>query len=134
MTKKASSVRATRHRHGTPNVIIQAEERSILAAVDQALASSTNAQTIGANGEIPLKRFFNRYLPVTLRAAGGHFLTPSGKMSPQIDIMILDSRYPLLSENSDGSVLAMLHSVVGTIECRTRIKAAGVEKLWGCCG
>jgi hypothetical protein len=44
--------------------------------------------------------------------------------------MILDSRYPLLSENSDGSVLAMLHSVVGTIECKTNITTADVKKLW----
>src|SRR5262249_33772653 len=82
------------------------------------------------NGELPLRGFFNRYLPVTLRAACGHFLTLDGKVSPQLDIMILDSRYPLLAENTDGSVLAMLHSVVGIIECKTNITTAEVEKLW----
>ena len=130
MVKKAAKVRVRKHHHGTPNLIIQAEEVSILATVDKALASSTNTQIVGANGEIPLKLFFNRYLPITLRAASGHFLTPSGKISPQLDIMILDSRYPLLSENSDGSVLAMLHSVVGTIECKTRITTTDIKKLW----
>lgn len=130
MAKKASTVRVRKHRHGIPNPIIQAEEESILAAVDKALASSTNSQTIGASGEIALKGFFNRYLPVTLHAASGHFLTPSGKVSPQLDIMVLDSRYPLLSENSDGSMLAMLHSVVGIIECKTNITTAAVKKLW----
>jgi hypothetical protein len=60
MAKKANKVRVGKHKHGTPNPIIQADEESILAAVDKALASSTNAQIVGANGELPLKQFFNR--------------------------------------------------------------------------
>lgn len=116
--------------NGSPNPIIQAEERSLVAAVDKALSSSTNSQTIGANGEVPLRSFFNRYLPYTLRVATGHFQTPSGKTSPQLDLMLLDSRYPLLSENSDGSVLAMLHAVVGIVECKTRIRSSDVKRLW----
>lgn len=130
MAKRASAIRIGKHSHGTVNPIIQAEEKAMLAAVDKALASSTNSQTVGANGEIPLKGFFYRYLPATLRAASGHFLTPGGNISPQIDIMILDSRYPLLAENTDGSVLAMLHSVVGIIECKTNITTADIKKLW----
>src|SRR6266480_6344490 len=101
-----------KHEHGTPNPIIVSEEEALLAAVDRALASSTNAQVIGRNGEIPLRDFFNRYLPYTLRAATGHFVAPSGHLSSQMDLMILDTRYPLLAQNADGSVLAMLHGVV----------------------
>lgn len=130
MAKKTAGSRPAKHLHGTPNAIIQSEELSVLAAVDKALASSTNAQVVGANGEIPLRSFFMRYLPHTLRVATGHFITPAGKLSPQLDLMILDSRYPLLSENSDGSVLAMLHSVVGTVECKTRITTSGIKEMW----
>jgi len=122
--------RIIKHQHGTPNPIIQREEEVLLSLVDKALASTSNSQTIGRNGEIPLRNFLNRYLPNTLRAVTGNFVSPSGLLSPQIDIMILDSRYPLLAENADGSVLAMLHSVIQTIEVKTRITARDIEKIW----
>ncbi|WP_418115024.1 DUF6602 domain-containing protein [Vibrio scophthalmi] len=41
-----------------------------------------------------LLEFFNRYLPPTFKAVSEHFITPNGNISPQIDIMILDSRIP----------------------------------------
>ncbi len=122
--------RTWKHQFGTPNVIIQSEEKSILASVDKALNSSKNSQIVGSNGEIPLRSFFSRYLPVALRAVSGHFITPRGVLSPQLDIIIMDSRYPLLSENSDGSVLTPLHSVLWVLECKTRITTADAARLW----
>ena len=116
--------------HGKPNPIMVSEEKTLLAIVDKALESSSNPQSIGRNGEIPIRDFLNRYLPYTLKAVTGHFVPPSGKLSPQIDIMILDSRYPLLAENADGSVLAMLHSVIQTIEVKTRLTTHDIEKSW----
>ncbi|MFQ5712585.1 MAG: DUF6602 domain-containing protein [Candidatus Scalinduaceae bacterium] len=129
MQKKASTKRVIKHQPGTSNKILIKEE-VLLAFIDKALSSTTNSQTVGLNGEIPLRDFLNKYLPYTLRAATGHFVPPSGQVSPQIDVMILDSRYPLLSENADGSVLAMLHSVVGTMEVKTRITTSDIPKLW----
>lgn len=119
-----------KHNHGEPNLIIQQEEKAILLAVDRALSSTTNSQIIGRNGEIPLIDFLNRYLPPTLKAVTGHFITPSGKISPQVDVMILDSRYPLLSQNMDGSVLAMLHSLIECIEVKTNLTSKDVKKSW----
>ena len=81
-----------------------------------------NAQLIGTNGERPLMAFFNRYLPSTMKAVTGKFVTPRGDMSPQIDIMVVDSRYPLLSHHSDGTVVVMLHSLVQTIEVKTSVE------------
>ena len=118
-----------KHQHGTPNEILRQEEEAMLAAVNRALASTSNAQTIGRNGEIPLRDFLNRYLPYTLRAATGHFMAPNGELSPQIDVIILDARYPLLAENADSSVLAMLHSVVGTFEVKTRLATHHIGKI-----
>jgi hypothetical protein len=118
-----------KHKHGNPNPVIDAEEQVMLAQVDKALSSSGNSQTIGRNGELPLQSFLSRYLPNTLSARSGHFVTPSGLRSPQIDIMIIDSRYPLLAENSDGSVLAMLHSVVYCIEVKTNIQTTDLAKM-----
>ena len=122
--------RNIKHKHATPNPIIQHEEEVLLAVVDRALDSSTNSQIIGRNGEIPLRDFLNRYLPFTLHAVTGHFVSPSGLMSPQIDIIIYDTRYPLLAENADGSVLVMLHSVVLTIEVKTNLTTRDIEKAW----
>jgi len=102
----------------------------MLACVNKAITSSSNAQTIGRNGEIPLRDFLNHYLPYTFRAATGHFVTPEGELSPQLDVMILDTRYPLLAHNADGSVLSMLHAVVATIEVKTRIATRDVQKMW----
>ncbi len=130
MKKRKLSKRIIKHQHGTPNPIIQREEEVLLLLVDKALASTSNSQAIGRNGEIPLRDFLNRYLPYTLRAVTGHFVPPSGRLSPQIDVMILDARYPLLAENADGSVLAMLHSVIQTIEVKTRITTRDIEKMW----
>lgn len=117
------------HEHGTKNPVIEQEEKSILLAVDRALSSSSNSQTIGRNGELPLLNFLNRYLPPTFRAVSGHFMTPNGNISPQIDVMILDSRYPLLAENLDGSVLVMLHSIIQTIEVKTNLTSTDLNKI-----
>jgi len=122
--------RIIKHEHGKPNPIFVSEEQGLLAAVDKALGSTPSSQSIGRSGEIPLRDFLNRYLPYTIRAVTGHFVPPSGRLSPQIDIMILDARYPLLAENADGSVLAMLHSVIKTIEVKTRITTRDISKAW----
>lgn len=66
--------------------------------------------------------FLNEYLPFTLRAMSGHFITLSGELSPQIDVIVIDPRYPLLAKNDDGSVLMMLHSVIRIYEIKTNLK------------
>lgn len=42
--------------------------------------------------------------------------------------MVLDVRYPLLVENADGPVLAMLHSVLRTIEINMNLKTKDIHK------
>lgn len=117
-----------KHSHGTPNQIMAQEEASILLCVERALASSSNSQTIGRNGELPFISFLQRYLPNTLRAASGHFITPNGDISPQLDAIVFDARYPLLSENTDGSALLMLNSVVHIYELKTNLTARDIRK------
>lgn len=117
-----------KHHHGTPNQVMSQEEASILLCVERALASSSNSQTIGRNGELPFIKFLQRYLPNTLRAASGHFITPSGDISPQLDAIVFDARYPLLSENTDGSALLMLNSVVHVYELKTNLTSKDVRK------
>jgi hypothetical protein len=121
-------MKSFKHAHGTRNPIMAQEEEAILLSVERALASSPNAQTIGRNGEIPFLDFLQRYLPSTLKATTGHFITPSGDISPQLDVIVADSRYPLLSENADGSALVMLHSVVHVFEIKTNITTRDIRK------
>jgi len=123
-------MKSFKHKHGNPNNIFTQEEKSMLAEVTRILSSTPNSQTIGRIGELLLLKFLKRYLPSTLNAVSGHFITPLGEISPQIDIMILDSRYPLLSKNADGSVLAMLHSLLWTIEVKTNLRSADIKKSW----
>ena len=101
----------------------------MLAVVDRALATRGNAQTIGRSGELSLQSFLTRHLPNTLSARSGHFVSPTGQLSPQIDTMILDSRYPLLAQNDDGSVVSMLHSVVLCIEVKTNIRTSDIDRI-----
>ena len=123
-----ASRRNVKHQHGTVNPIMQKEEEIMIATVDKALAASGNAQIIGRNGELPLIQFFNRHLPYTIRAHTGHFVSPEGTLSPQLDVVLVDARYPLLAQNTDGSVLVILHSVLKTIEVKTRATSADVSK------
>jgi hypothetical protein len=123
-----ASRKNVKHQHGTLNPIIQQEENIMIATVDKALATSGNAQIIGRNGELPLIQFFNRHLPYTIRAHTGHFVAPEGTLSPQLDVVLVDARYPLLAQNTDGSVLVMLHSVLSTIEAKTRATSGDVTK------
>jgi hypothetical protein len=115
-------MRNRKRRPGNPliNPVFLEEERMMVAEVDKAMVLA-NGHLIGANGEKPLLTFFNRYLPSTMKAVTGKFVTPRGNTSPQIDIMIVDSRYPLLSHHSDGSVVVMLHSLIQTLEVKTSV-------------
>ncbi|WP_308993999.1 DUF6602 domain-containing protein [Mariniflexile litorale] len=108
--------------------IFKEEEKAILLSVDKAKASSNNSQVIGRNGELPLLTFLNNYLPPNLKAVSGHFLTPESIKSPQIDIIIIDSRYPLLGYNDDGTVLVMAHSVLRIIEIKTNLTTKDLKK------
>lgn len=108
--------------------IFKQEEKAILLSVDKAKASSNNSQTIGRNGEVPFIEFLNNYLPPNLKAVSGHFITPSKKRSPQIDCLIVDTRFPLLGYNSDDTVLVMAHSVLKIIELKTNLTRKDLEK------
>lgn len=127
MVKRGAPQRLTRE-HGQVNRLFLEEERTMLAGVDKAKQVG-NPQIIGANGEKPLLAFFSRYLPAILRPVSGKFITPSGALSPQIDLMIMDSRYPLLCENSDGSVLIMLHSLIQTVEVKTCVRKRDISAM-----
>jgi len=118
-----------RHKPGQVNTIFMAVEADLRAKIQKARRSTSNPQIMGRNGEKPIVEFLNKHLPSCFVARTGHFTTPSGKLSPQIDVMITDSRYPLLAENEDGSCLAMLHSVIHTIEVKLSLTAPELRRI-----
>lgn len=119
----------TKREHGKVNPIFLQEEIALIALADKAQNSTTNSKILGENGEIGIKDFLNRYLPSCFRAVGGHFVTPDGELSPEIDIMLVDSRYPYLSQNENGSVVAMMHSVLSTIEVKLSLNSSEINKI-----
>lgn len=118
-----------KQKHGHINPIFLQEEASLLSTIGKAKYSTSNSQILGRNGEKWLLNFLNRYLPICFRAVTGHFVTPEGELSPQIDIIVIDSRYPLLSQNEDGSVVCMLHSVIATIEVKLTLNKNEIKKI-----
>ena len=118
-----------KQKFGSENPIFFHEEREIIAAVDRADESTTNSQAIGRNGEVALRNFLNRYLPPTMRVVNGHFVTPKGDLSPETDLMLIDTRYPFISENADGFVIAMIHSILSTIEVKRTLKKQDIEDI-----
>lgn len=106
------------------------EETKLLSSVDQTIAASKNSANIGSTGEREVVKFLNKYLPSCFRCVSGHFLMPSGQRSPQIDVMVLDARYPLLSQNADGSALAMFHSIIATVEIKTMLGKREIASVW----
>lgn len=118
-----------KQRHGHPNPILKQEEISLLAALDRTQHSTSNSQILGRNGEKALIGFLNRHLPATFHTTTGHFVTPSGVLSPEIDVLVLDARYPFLAKNDDGSVVAMLHSVLAAIEVKLTLTKIEIGKI-----
>lgn len=118
-----------KQKHGHVNPIINQEEISLIAQVDRAESSTTNSQILGRNGEKGIISFLSRYLPNCFQTVGGHFVTPSGTLSPEIDVLILDARYPLLSKNEDGTVIAMSHSVIAAIEVKRSLNKTEILNI-----
>lgn len=116
-------------RWGEPNEVMAEEEKQILSEIEKARNISHNASLLGLNAEVNIIKFLRRYSPPTLRFETGHFITPKGYRSPQIDILVLDPRFPLLGENKDGSILAMGHAVIGCISVKRTIGKREIKEI-----
>lgn len=121
--------RFSKQTHGNVNPILHQEEIGLLAALEKAQQSTSNSQILGRNGEKGITDFLNRHLPSSFRTMSGHFVTPGGTLSPETDVLVLDARYPLLAKNEDGSVVAMLHSVLATIEVKLSLTKSEIQKI-----
>jgi hypothetical protein len=103
------------------------EQKAMLAKLGQSAGS--NSATIGASGEILILEFLKRYLPPQLLARKGHYRKINGELSREIDVMILDARFPFLNEIENGVVYAMQHSVVAVIEVKRTLGGDEICKI-----
>lgn len=117
--KKVAGVKAKKGVIPT-NVMVR-EERALIANVEKTLYSSSNPQIYGSNGEKALLNFLKKYLPSCFRITSGHCLTPSGAKSPQMDLILVDSRFPPIAINEDGTSLEMFHGLIGSVEVKKRV-------------
>ncbi len=118
-----------KQQHGYKNEVILEEENTLLALRQRALNSTTNSQILGRNGEVGIRNFLTRYLPSCFGVVSGHFVTVNGVLSPEIDILIIDSRFPYVSQNVDGSAIVMLDSVLATIEVKLSLGKREIQKI-----
>jgi len=114
---------------GNENKIFAQEELGFISSISRAQNSTTNSQTLGRNGEKIFKKFLERHLPNCFRLINGHFVTRDGKLSPENDLILIDSRYPLLSENEDGSAIVMLDSVLAIIGLKLKLTKKEINTL-----
>ncbi|KSV76011.1 hypothetical protein N185_16315 [Sinorhizobium sp. GW3] len=110
-----------------PNDSFRHELRAMVSMVD--LADGHNNSTIGRNGELVLAQFLNRYLPPQFLARRGKYRRRDGTLSRDYDLMVLDARFPFLSEIRDGSVTAMRHAVLCTVEVKRTIVSKQITTI-----
>jgi hypothetical protein len=100
-------------------------EQAIMIA-ELAKSDGENNSTIGQNGEILILKFLKKYLPPQFRAYKGTCKNIHGDSSHEHDIMIADSRFPILNETLSGSVTAMQHAVLASIEIKRTLNKSSI--------
>jgi hypothetical protein len=105
------------------------DEEFMLQAVGSVFPSDKTSFSMENRGLVPLYDFFCRYLPPMVAPAMGRIGFPNCEVSRPIDILILDSRYPLLSFYPDGLVIAPLHSVLAIIAVTPMLTLSTVAEL-----
>ncbi len=118
---------------GEQNKIILEEEIEIISEYEKMLKSCSNSSMLGSIVEKNISNFLKRYLPKNVTIETGKFINSEGKKSPQIDILILDSQYPVLCRNKDDSVLAISESVIAAISIKSSIGQREIKEInsWG---
>lgn len=110
-----------------PNDNFRHELKRMISELDQ--ADGHNNSTVGRNGELILAEFLNRYLPPQFVVRKGHFRRRNGSVSREHDLMVLDARFPFLSEIHEGSVKAMRHAVLCTVEVKRTVVSRDIVSI-----
>lgn len=84
-----------------------------------------HGSTVGQAREFVVTRVLKTILPATVHIGSGTVIDSNGKSSKQIDIIIYDPRFPLMTVEGGGSYY--VEGVLATIEVKSTIDSAGLE-------
>lgn len=114
--------------HTIPVAVMVQEEKVVVAEAEKAVFGAANASIYGANGEKVLLDFLRKYLPSCFRLTSGHALRSDGQKSPEIDLMLVDSRFSPLSVHKDGTTLEMREAVLGVVSVKKQLAKRDIEE------
>ncbi len=114
---------------GLANSKFACEQISMVARLAQ--SEGGNNSSIGQHGEVLVLNFLDKYLPSQFVARKGHYRKIDGSLSREIDVMILDSRFPVLNETETGVVHAVQHALVAAVEIKRTLGQAELDSIRG---
>jgi hypothetical protein len=85
-----------------------------------------HGSTVGSGREFLTKRVLRSFLPPTVHYGSGIIIDREGSKSKQIDIVLYDSRFPLL-EIQEGMGLYFVEGVIATIEVKSKLTQAKLQ-------
>ena len=107
---------------------LQYLHKSILAQITRIRAGSKHPTIIGTSIETVIRHALRDYFPHRFSIGTGQIAAHTGKLSPQMDILIYDqTTFPLLALNEDDSVIVCCESVFGCIEIKTKWSHRDIE-------
>lgn len=112
---------------GVANEKFSAEQRIMLAELEK--SKGGNNASLGDDGELLVTGFLSRFLPPQFRAYKGHYRKINGDLSREIDVMIVDSRFPILNETKSGVVHVMQHALLCTVEVKRTLGKTQISTI-----
>ena len=116
-----------------------AEEKVLLAQLEQAKKSITHDGTLGKVTENLFIEILKKYLPKRYKVTGAIIIDSRGETSDQIDIVIYDNQYTNTLLDQSGSIYIPCEAVYGIFEVKQQVnkenlgytakKIASVKKL-----
>jgi hypothetical protein len=98
-----------------------------LAAQAEVAGGTGHASTTGKMRELLIQRFLKPHLPRTFEIRSGIIVDSKGKKSKQQDIVIVDTRLPVIDIGSDNEAILIAESVVATIEVKSHLGTSEIE-------
>lgn len=107
--------------HNKVRLWFDALEESLRKEAQQA-GLLEHSSTVGSAREFLIKRVLRTFLPPIIHIASGKLFDANGNTSRQVDIVVFDSRFPVL-EVASGVGLYPIEGVIATIEVKSTLSS-----------
>lgn len=95
---------------------------SMIASNDIGKLATQHYPTRGRNTERVLINFLRKFLPKRYSLSQGHIVSPKGKLSPQLDVIIHDETiFPVATVLESGEKIVFAHSVYAVISVKSNL-------------